>query len=86
MNIFLLDKCLKYFFSSCLNYKKCCWGRGGRSGEVAPAYEVIKKLLKKIICGSTRCIPLHAAAATKCVKKKKKKKKKNQGVSWLLKV
>ena len=41
--IFFLDKCLKYIFFQLLKLKKnVVWG--SRSGEVAPAYQVIKSL------------------------------------------
>ena len=45
----LLDECLKYIFFSCINLKQKLFegGGGGRTGdEVAPAYQVIKKLKK----------------------------------------
>ena len=35
---------LKVYFSSCLNALNVVRGGGGQSGEVAPAYQVIKKL------------------------------------------
>ena len=38
---------------------------------MAPAHQVIKKLKMDRICGSIRCIPLHAATATECAKKTK---------------
>ena len=59
---------LKVFFFQLPKVKKCCFW--GRSGEVAPTYQVIKRL-KIDICGSTCCIPLHAATATECGKKNK---------------
>ena len=40
--------------------------------ELDPAHQVIKKLKMDHICGSTRCIPLHAATATECDKKTKR--------------
>ena len=39
--------------------------------ELAPAHKVIKSSIW-IICGSARCIPLHAATATECYKKTKR--------------
>ena len=52
--------------------------------ELDPEHQVIKKL-KWIICGSTRCIPLHAATATVCDEKKQNKtNKKGMPVTEIL--
>ena len=56
-----------YIFSQLPKLNKYCL-----RVELAPAHQVIKKNSKWIICGSTRCIPLHAAAAIENEKKSKK--------------
>ena len=56
----------QYFFQL-PELNKYCLG-----AELAPAHKVIKKLNMDHLCGSTRCIPLHAETATECYKKNKK--------------
>ena len=63
--LYFLDKCPNFFFQL-PKLSKCCLGI-----ELDPVHQVIKKNSKWIICGSTRCIPLHAATASECDKKKK---------------
>ena len=57
-------------FFQLLKLNKYCLGV-----ELDPAHQLIKKL-KWIICGSTRCIPLHAATVTECDEKNKTKQNK----------
>ena len=64
----------KIYFFQLPKLNKYFWGV-----ELDPAHQVIKKL-KWIICGSTRCIPLHAATATECDENKNKTKQNKKGM------
>ena len=62
---YLFRMSAQYFFQL-PKLNKYCLG-----AELAPAHKVIKSSIW-IICGSARCIPLHAATATECYKKTKR--------------